>query len=55
VVMFASKELRRFGYSCFSDWPGGVYATPTIAGSRPGALVAVGYKVLMAVVVEVVI
>ena len=39
--MFSNKELRHFAYSTFSDWPGGVYATPAIAGSRPGALIAV--------------
>jgi len=37
VVMFRTPELRRAAiYSC-TDWPGGVYATPTYAGSRSGA------------------
>jgi hypothetical protein len=41
VVLYASKELHHMQYSLFPDWPGGVYGTPTMAGSRPGALIAV--------------
>eukprot|EP01125_Pyxidicula_operculata_P021395 TRINITY_DN8220_c0_g1_i1.p1 TRINITY_DN8220_c0_g1~~TRINITY_DN8220_c0_g1_i1.p1 ORF type:complete len:548 (-),score=128.18 TRINITY_DN8220_c0_g1_i1:27-1670(-) len=39
VVMYRTEELRRFQYFSCPDWPGGVYASPTIAGSRPGALI----------------
>lgn len=40
VVMYANKALRHAQYFCFPDWTGGLYSTPTIAGSRPGALSA---------------
>ncbi|KAJ3332913.1 hypothetical protein HDU76_012650 [Blyttiomyces sp. JEL0837] len=40
VIMYRSQELRKYQYFLSTDWPGGVYASPTIAGSRPGALVA---------------
>jgi len=40
VVMYRSAELRRFQYFVSPDWPGGVYASPSMAGSRPGALIA---------------
>eukprot|EP00731_Ephydatia_muelleri_P023907 Em0016g178a len=40
VVMYSSQKLRRHQYFVETSWPGGVYATPTIAGSRPGALIA---------------
>lgn len=40
VVLFRRKELRHCAYFCFPDWTGGLYVTPTIAGSRPGALSA---------------
>lgn len=33
-------QLRHQAYFCFPDWTGGLYVTPTIAGSRPGALTA---------------
>ena len=40
VIMYSNQKLRRHQYFVESNWPGGVYATPTIAGSRAGALVA---------------
>ena len=38
VVLYRSKELRHYQYFSYPSWPGGLYVTPTIAGSRPGAL-----------------
>ncbi|CAN0119796.1 unnamed protein product [Pylaiella littoralis] len=40
VALFRSRELRHQAYFCFPDWTGGLYVTPTIAGSRPGGLSA---------------
>ncbi|CAN0188626.1 unnamed protein product [Ascophyllum nodosum] len=40
VALFRSKQLRHHAYFCFPEWTGGLYATPTIAGSRPGGLSA---------------
>ena len=40
VVMYHSKNLRRYQYFVTTDWPGGIYASPAIAGSRPGSLIA---------------
>ena len=36
VVLYRTKELRRFQYFTYPKWTGGLYATATIAGSRPG-------------------
>ncbi|EJF65434.1 PLP-dependent transferase [Dichomitus squalens] len=40
VVMYKDAQLRRFQYYINPHWVGGVYASPSIAGSRPGALIA---------------
>lgn len=40
VVLYRGEELRHHQYFTFTDWPGGLYATPTTAGSRPGGLSA---------------
>jgi glutamate/tyrosine decarboxylase-like PLP-dependent enzyme len=40
VVLYRGSELRRFQYFVTTDWPGGLYFSPTFAGSRPGALSA---------------
>lgn len=40
VVLYRSPALRRHQYFTATDWPGGLYLSPTFAGSRPGALSA---------------
>lgn len=40
VIMYRNAELRQYQYYVNPDWVGGVYASPSIAGSRPGSLLA---------------
>jgi len=40
VVLYRGRDLRRYQYYTATDWPGGLYFSPTFAGSRPGALSA---------------
>ena len=40
VILYRDAELRRFQYFSAPRWTGGIYATPTVAGSRPGSLIA---------------
>lgn len=40
VVLYANTALRQAQYFCYADWTGGMYTTPTIAGSRSGGLIA---------------
>jgi sphinganine-1-phosphate aldolase len=47
VVLYRGKELRRHQYFAVSDWPGGLYFSPTFAGSRPGALSATCWAALV--------
>jgi sphinganine-1-phosphate aldolase len=39
-VLFRTAALRAFMFTRASTWQGGIYATATASGSRPGALVA---------------
>jgi glutamate/tyrosine decarboxylase-like PLP-dependent enzyme len=47
VVLYATHELRRFQYFVATDWPGGLYFSPTLSGSRPGALSAACWAALV--------
>ena len=47
VVMYNSYELRHYQYFVTPDWSGGMYASPSIAGSRPGGLIAGCWAVMM--------
>jgi sphinganine-1-phosphate aldolase len=40
VVLYRGQELRHAQYFTAADWPGGLYFSPTFAGSRSGALSA---------------
>jgi glutamate/tyrosine decarboxylase-like PLP-dependent enzyme len=40
VVLYRNNNLRRYQYFNIPDWAGGMYASPTTAGSRSGGLTA---------------
>jgi len=47
VIMYHSQEMRRWHYFTSSNWPGGLYGTTTVAGSRPGCLIASTWAALV--------
>lgn len=47
VVLYASRALRRYQYHVAPDWPGGIYASPAVAGSRSGAVIAATWAALV--------
>ncbi|KAI1974806.1 Dihydrosphingosine phosphate lyase [Ophidiomyces ophidiicola] len=49
VVLYRNRTLRSYQYFILPEWSGGVYASPSIAGSRPGALIAGCWTSLMAI------
>lgn len=40
------NNLRAYPYSV-TEWSGGLYVSPTIAGSRPGGLIAGAWAAMM--------
>ena len=49
VVLYRGKDLRRHQYYTVADWPGGLYFSPTFAGSRPGALSATCWAAMVSI------
>ncbi|KAL3784352.1 hypothetical protein HJC23_004115 [Cyclotella cryptica] len=47
VVMYTSAELLHYQYFVSLDWTGGIYASPTLSGSRPGAINAATWAVMV--------
>lgn len=47
VVLYRNKELRNHQFFAYPAWTGGMYVTPTTAGSRPGALSAACWIAMM--------
>ena len=48
VVLYRGTELRSHQYFTATDWPGGLYLSPTLAGSRPGGLSAACWAAMVA-------
>jgi sphinganine-1-phosphate aldolase len=46
-LMFRTKELRRLTFKAVTTWSGGMYVTPTMAGSRSGAVIAGTWAAIM--------
>uniref|UniRef100_A0A915BA25 sphinganine-1-phosphate aldolase n=1 Tax=Parascaris univalens TaxID=6257 RepID=A0A915BA25_PARUN len=47
VILYRNVKFLRYQYICVPDWTGGVYATPTIAGSRSGLAVALTWATML--------
>ena len=46
VILYRDKALRRHQLFAYTDWPGGIYASPTIAGTRPGGTIAAAWAIM---------
>lgn len=44
-VMYRNRDFRKFQIFAYADWSGGVYATPCLAGGRPGGNIASAWAV----------
>uniref|UniRef100_A0A3P9K6W4 sphinganine-1-phosphate aldolase n=1 Tax=Oryzias latipes TaxID=8090 RepID=A0A3P9K6W4_ORYLA len=47
VVLYSEKKYRQYQYFVAPDWQGGIYASPSIAGSRPGGIIAACWATMM--------
>ncbi len=46
VILYRNKALRRYQLFATTDWSGGIYASPTMAGTRPGGVIAAAWAVM---------
>nr|XP_054773439.1 sphingosine-1-phosphate lyase-like [Lytechinus pictus] len=47
VIMYRERKFRHSQFFVSPDWTGGIYATPTIGGSRAGAIIAACWATMM--------
>uniref|UniRef100_A0AAR2JSE9 sphinganine-1-phosphate aldolase n=1 Tax=Pygocentrus nattereri TaxID=42514 RepID=A0AAR2JSE9_PYGNA len=47
VVLYRDKKYRHYQYFVAPDWQGGIYASPSMAGSRPGGIIAACWATMM--------
>ncbi len=48
VIVYRGMEQLRHQFFVATDWPGGIYASPSIPGTRPGGCIAAAWASLMA-------
>jgi len=46
AVIYKTSELRKFQFYVYTDWPGGVYPSPSMTGTRPGGAIAAAWAVM---------
>lgn len=46
VILYRGADLRRFQFFVQTAWPGGIYPSPTMTGTRPGGAIAAAWAVL---------
>ncbi len=49
VILYRDSALRHFQYYTTEEWPGGLYFSPTMAGSRSGALSAACWAAMVSI------
>ncbi|CAI9093188.1 OLC1v1028625C1 [Oldenlandia corymbosa var. corymbosa] len=52
VVLYRNHEIRKHQFVAVTEWSGGLYVSPTIAGSRPGGLIAGAWAAMMSLGLE---
>jgi glutamate/tyrosine decarboxylase-like PLP-dependent enzyme len=46
AVLYRSRALRKHQFFAHGDWPGGLFASPSILGTRPGGAIAAAWAVM---------
>ncbi|MDR3293332.1 MAG: aspartate aminotransferase family protein [Clostridiales bacterium] len=46
VLLYKNKDIRRFQYFSYSNWPGGLFISPSATGTRPGGAIASAWAVV---------
>lgn len=46
LILYRRREIRRHQLFAYTDWPGGIYASPTMAGTRPGGAIAAAWAIM---------
>ncbi|KAF9622279.1 hypothetical protein IFM89_031082 [Coptis chinensis] len=48
IVLYRNHTIRKHQFVAVTEWSGGLYVSPTIAGSRPGGLIAGAWAAMLA-------
>jgi len=46
IILYRNRSIRRYQFFVTTDWAGGIYASPTMVGTRPGGAIAAAWAVM---------
>ena len=46
TVVYRTRALRRYQHFVHADWPGGLFGSPSVLGTRPGGAIAAAWAVM---------
>jgi glutamate/tyrosine decarboxylase-like PLP-dependent enzyme len=46
LILYRDPVLRRYQFCVHTDWSGGIYASPSMAGTRPGGAIAAAWAIM---------
>ncbi len=46
VVLYKNSDIRKKQYFVYTGWPGGIYASPSVSGSRGGGAIAAAWATM---------
>lgn len=46
LILYRNREIRRHQLFATMDWPGGIYASPTMSGTRPAGPIAASWALM---------
>lgn len=47
VILYSHPKYRKFQYTVTTDWPGGIYGSPSVNGSRAGGVIAATWATML--------
>eukprot|EP00004_Rigifila_ramosa_P010677 TRINITY_DN2263_c0_g1_i2.p1 TRINITY_DN2263_c0_g1~~TRINITY_DN2263_c0_g1_i2.p1 ORF type:complete len:454 (-),score=115.89 TRINITY_DN2263_c0_g1_i2:29-1390(-) len=48
LILYRHANIRKFQFFAYSEWPGGLFVSPSMTGSRPGGNIASSWAVMRA-------
>ncbi|XP_052249440.1 uncharacterized protein LOC127857120 [Dreissena polymorpha] len=48
VILYRNADIRKHQIYAYSEWPGGLYGSPSMAGTRPGGNIASAWAAMKA-------
>lgn len=47
VILYSEPKYRHYQFTVSTDWPGGIYGSPTVNGSRAGGVIAATWATML--------